>query len=78
MTADTFDVLDPRNFYRLPWTLTDNVLAWLEPTKRCNLYCEGCYSRNDPQSDKTLDQIRADLEVFVQNRKVDSILSLAS
>lgn len=65
--------LDPRNYYRLPWNLNDNVLGWLEPTKRCNLYCEGCYSRNDPASDKSLAQIRADLEVFTKNRTMDSI-----
>lgn len=65
--------LDPKDYYRLPWTLTDNVLGWLEPTKRCNLYCEGCYSRNDPKSDKTLQQVRADLDVFVKRRKMDSI-----
>lgn len=57
----------------MPWTLNDNVLAWLEPTKRCNLYCQGCYSRNDPKSDKTLAQVRADLDVFTANRNVDSI-----
>ncbi len=65
--------LDPQAIYRLPWSLNDNVLAWLEPTKRCNLYCEGCYSRNDPKSDKPLEQVRADIEVFLANRNVDSI-----
>ncbi|MDP6934882.1 MAG: radical SAM protein, partial [Myxococcota bacterium] len=59
--------------YRLPWSLNDNVLGWLEPTKACNLYCEGCYSRNDADSHKTLDQVRADLDVFVSKRKLDSI-----
>ncbi len=66
-------LLDTDKLFRLPWSLNDNVLAWLEPTKRCNLYCQGCYSRNDPKSDKTLEQVRADLDVFVANRKVDSI-----
>jgi hypothetical protein len=65
--------LNPTRYYRLPWTLTDNVLGWLEPTKRCNLRCEGCYSRNDPHSDKSLAQIRFDLDVLVRNRRVDSI-----
>ena len=65
--------LDPKALFRLPWSLNDNVLAWLEPTKRCNLYCQGCYSRNDPKSDKTLEQIRSDLDVFTKNRQVDSI-----
>jgi hypothetical protein len=65
--------LKPTDYYRLPWTLTDNVLSWLEPTKRCNLYCEGCYSHNAKGSDKTLEQIRADLDLFTSQRTVDSI-----
>jgi len=62
----------PSSFYRMPWSLTDNVLAWLEPTKRCNLYCEGCYSRNETKWDKSLEQIRKDMEVFTSNRRFDS------
>ena len=73
MQPTTTTPLDPRELFRLPWTLNDNVLAWLEPTKRCNLYCQGCYSRNDPKSDKTLEQVRSDLDVFTANRNVDSI-----
>src|SRR5690606_14180221 len=65
--------LRPQDLYRLPWQLTDNVLSWLEPTKRCNLYCDGCYSRNDKNSDKSLAEIRSDLETFVRLRNVDSI-----
>ncbi|MBI5548293.1 MAG: radical SAM protein [Deltaproteobacteria bacterium] len=65
--------LHPRSYYRLPWSLNDNVLSWLEPTKRCNLYCEGCYSRNDPASDKSLEQIRSDLDVFTAHRRFDSV-----
>ena len=63
----------PTELYRLPWTLTDNILSWLEPTKRCNLYCEGCYSKNDPKSDKSFEQVRADMDAFVSQRTVDSI-----
>ncbi len=65
--------LDPKRYYRLPWTLTDNVLGWLEPTKRCNIACVGCYSKNDPKSDKSLAQVRADLDVFTSRRRMDSI-----
>lgn len=65
--------LNPTDYYRLPWTLTDNVLSWLEPTKRCNLYCEGCYSRNEKNSDKSLEQIRSELDVFTAKRKTDAI-----
>jgi pyruvate-formate lyase-activating enzyme len=63
----------PLDLYRLPWNLNDNVLSWLEPTKACNLYCEGCYSRNDPSSHKSMDEVRADLRVFAQNRTMDSV-----
>jgi len=63
----------PRSYYRLPWTLNDNVLAWLEPTKKCNLTCKGCYSRNDPHSEKSMEQVRADLDAFTSQRTVDSI-----
>jgi hypothetical protein len=65
--------LNPSDYYRLPWSLTDNILGWLEPTKRCNLYCNGCYSRNDPKSDKSLSQVRSDLEVLARARRMDSI-----
>lgn len=63
----------PAGSYRLPWSLTDNVLGWLEPTKACNLYCEGCYSKNDPKSHKTIEQVRADLDVFKATRKMDTV-----
>lgn len=63
----------PLDCYRLPWTLNDNILGWLEPTKRCNLYCEGCYSRNEKGSDKSLEQLRGELEVLTRSRRMDSI-----
>ncbi len=66
-------LVSPTDLYRLPWSLTENVLAWLEPTKRCNLYCEGCYSRNEPGSDKSLEQVRRDLDAITSQRTVDSI-----
>ncbi|MFZ5477476.1 MAG: radical SAM protein [Myxococcota bacterium] len=65
--------MNPNDYYRLPWTLNDNVLSWLEPTKKCNIYCEGCYSTNEHNSHKTLEQVRCDLDVFVKNRRMDSV-----
>ncbi|MCC6621670.1 MAG: radical SAM protein [Deltaproteobacteria bacterium] len=65
--------LDPASLYRLPWSLNDNVLAWLEPTKRCNLACVGCYSRNDPTSDKPLEVVRRDIDAIVRQRKTHSL-----
>jgi hypothetical protein len=65
--------LDHRQLYRLPWSLSDNVISWLEPTKQCNIYCDGCYSANAKGSHKTLAQIAADLDVFEKYRKSDAV-----
>lgn len=65
--------MHPSAYYRLPWTLNDNVLSWLEPTKKCNIYCEGCYSTNETNSHKSLDQVRGDLDVFTRQRRMDSM-----
>ena len=33
--------LTPQKYYRLPWSLTDNGISWLEVTTSCNLACKG-------------------------------------
>lgn len=65
-------VLDHRQLYRLPWSMPDNAIAWLEPTAKCNLYCEGCYRANVNQH-KSLEEISQDLDVFERFRAVDAI-----
>lgn len=65
--------LDPRSLYRLPWSAADNIISWLEPTKVCNIYCEGCYSMNKAASHKSLDQVEADLDVFARLRNTDCV-----
>jgi MoaA/NifB/PqqE/SkfB family radical SAM enzyme len=64
---------DHRALYRLPWSLPDNPIAWLESTSCCNMYCEGCYRANERDSHKSLDSIRAELEVFAKFRKFDGV-----
>lgn len=64
--------LDHRDLYRLPWSLSDNAIAWLEPTMKCNLACEGCYRANVNQH-KSLEEVAADLDVFERYRKTDGI-----
>ena len=64
--------LDHRKLYRLPWTLPDNAIAWLEPTAKCNLACEGCYRANINEH-KSLDDIRRDLDVFARYRNFDGV-----
>ncbi len=67
--------LTPRQYYRLPWSLTDNGISWLEVTDACNLECEGCY-RPHQDHHKSLEDIAKELEVFKQQRKSDC-MSLA-
>ena len=71
--ADVSATIDHRQLYRLPWSLPDNAIAWLEPTKKCNLACLGCYRENDPRGHKTLDEVRHDLDVFERFRTVDGV-----
>jgi organic radical activating enzyme len=65
--------LDHRDLYRLPWTLPDNAISWLEPTAQCNLSCDGCYRNNIQNSHKSLKQVETELDVFKRLRKCDSV-----
>lgn len=66
--------LDHRKYYRLPWNLNDHASVWLEPTRKCNIHCEGCYSVNDPTSQKTLRQIKEELDVIEKYRNAQVVL----
>ena len=65
--------LNHSDLYRLPWTLPDNAISWLEPTSACNLYCDGCYRKNEPNGHKTLEQVRRELDTFKRLRKTDGV-----
>jgi hypothetical protein len=62
-----------RGLYRLPWSLADNAISWLEPTSFCNLACDGCYRDNAKDSHKSLDEVKRDLDVFEASRNTDCI-----
>jgi MoaA/NifB/PqqE/SkfB family radical SAM enzyme len=65
--------LSHHDYYRLPWNLADNGIAWLEPTTKCNLACYGCYRRNEADGHKPLEAVDADLDVFQKFRKFDAV-----
>lgn len=65
--------LNHLDYYRLPWNLTDNSISWLEPTAKCNLYCEGCYRSNEKDGHKSMAEINADLDVFQKLRNSDGV-----
>lgn len=63
----------PETLYRLPWNLADNSISWLEPTSKCNLYCDGCYRENRNNSHKSLEEITNELNIFQKFRKTDGV-----
>jgi len=65
--------VDHRTLYRLPWNLADNAITWLEPTTKCNLYCEGCYRENDPDGHKPLQTVIEELDTVRRLRTSDGI-----
>ncbi len=73
MKKEDGEVIDHGSLYRLPWTLPDNGISWLEPTARCNLNCYGCYRKNIKESHKSMEQVRHELDVFQSLRKTDCI-----
>jgi organic radical activating enzyme len=65
--------LTPETYYRMPWNLADNAITWLEPTTKCNLYCEGCYRENDPDGHRPLSDVIRELETVKKLRRTDGI-----
>lgn len=65
-------VVDHNELYRLPWSLTDNSISWLEPTSLCNLFCDGCYRMNE-NAHKPLDEVKRELDTFQRLRRSDCI-----
>ncbi|HSB37325.1 MAG TPA: radical SAM protein [Thermoanaerobaculia bacterium] len=66
-------LIDHRTLYRLPWTLPDNAISWLEPTSACDLACDGCYRENLAGSHKPLPQVRKEIAAFRRLRNSDGI-----
>lgn len=65
--------MDHRGLYRLPWSLPDNAISWLEPTSACNLSCDGCYRENVPGGHKSLEEVREEVRLFARMRNADGI-----
>jgi MoaA/NifB/PqqE/SkfB family radical SAM enzyme len=63
--------LDKRNLYRLPWSMNDNPIAWLEVTDICNIHCEGCY-RQYMTGHKSLEQVKEEVDFFIRWRNPDN------
>ena len=66
--------IDVRKLFRMPWTMSDNAMSWLEPTRKCNITCDACFAINDPESQKPLWQIESELRTSLKLRRCDAIL----
>ncbi len=64
--------LDKRNLYRMPWSMNDNPIAWLEVSDICNLHCEGCY-RQHITGHKTLEEVKEEVLFFKRWRNPDNV-----
>jgi hypothetical protein len=49
-------------------------MTWLEPTQKCNITCDACFVENRATSEKSLDQIRYELEFMMRSRRCDAML----
>jgi hypothetical protein len=65
-------MLDKRSLYRLPWSMNDNPIAWLEITDVCNMYCEGCY-RQRLTGHKSLEEVKEEILFFKKWRNPDNV-----
>jgi len=66
--------IDVNRLFRLPWTMADNAMTWLEPTRCCNITCDACFAVNDPNSHKSLLQIEKELQTLLRLRRCDAML----
>lgn len=64
-------MLDKRDYYRLPWSMNDNPIAWIEVTDICNIHCEGCY-RQHITGHKSLEQLKEEVDFFMKWRNPDN------
>ena len=66
--------INTNELFRLPWSKSDNAMTWFEPTRYCNLKCDGCFQNHDKASQKTLASIEQELKTMLRLRKCDAMI----
>jgi MoaA/NifB/PqqE/SkfB family radical SAM enzyme len=64
---------DKKNLYRLPFSLNDNPIGWIEVTDICNIKCKGCYRLVMGEGHKPLEQIKEEILFLKKWRNCDNI-----
>ena len=70
--------LDKSKLYRLPWSLYDNPIGWVEITDKCNMDCLGCYRNylETNEGHKPIDEIKEEI-MFMRKVRNASEITLA-
>lgn len=61
-----------QKLYRLPWSLHDNPIGWVEITDTCNITCKGCY-RTALAGHKSLDDIKTEILFLERWRNINNV-----
>ena len=64
-------MLEKKEYYRMPWSINDNPIAWIEVTDICNIHCEGCY-RQHLTGHKSLEELKEEVRFFLKWRNPDN------
>lgn len=67
--------LDKKTLYRIPWSLYDSPVGWVEITDKCDMYCKGCYRDyiQTQEGHKCLEDIEKEVSFMVKERNVSEI-----
>ncbi len=62
-----------QNLYRMPYSLNDNPIGWIEATDICNIKCKGCYRLVIGEGHKPKEQIKEEILFLKKWRNCDNI-----
>lgn len=65
--------LNKKDLFRLPWSVNDNPIGWIEITDACNIRCKGCYRLLQKEGHKPFEEIKANILFMKKWRNIDVI-----
>ena len=64
---------EKKNLFRLPYSINDNPIGWIEATDICNIKCHGCYRLVMGEGHKPVEQIKEEILFLRKWRNCDNI-----
>lgn len=61
-----------KDLFRLPWSLNESPIGWVEVTDICNIHCKGCYRLNK-SGHKPFEKIKEEILFLKKWRNCDTI-----